>query len=99
MIYELVIIGAGASGLMAASQSNKKNICIIDANKKIGAKIKISGGAKCNISNKFMSTNSFLGDSLFVQEVLDKFDETERYNKSCVQAFFNFWEQRLNGSN
>jgi len=33
------------------------------------------------------------------QQLLDKFDETERYNKSCVQAFFNFWEQRLNGSN
>ena len=29
-------------------------------------------------------------------QLLDRFDEKERLNKSCVQAFFNFWEQRLN---
>jgi len=77
MVYDIVIIGAGASGLMAASQTTHKKICIIDANEKIGAKIKISGGAKCNITNKFMSTNKFLGDSFFVQEVLNKFDEKD----------------------
>ena len=75
MIYDIVIIGAGASGLMAASQMKDKNICIIDSNDKIGAKIKISGGAKCNITNKFMSTDKFLGDKKFIKPYLEKFDE------------------------
>ena len=33
------------------------------------------------------------------QQLLDKFDKNECLNKSCVQAFFNFWEERLNASN
>jgi len=77
MVYDIAIIGAGASGLMAASQITHKKICVIDSNEKIGAKIKISGGGKCNITNKFMSANNFLGDSVFVQDALDKFDEKD----------------------
>ena len=75
MIYDVVIIGAGASGLMAASQLKNKSVCIIDSNDKIGAKIKISGGAKCNITNKFMSTEKFLGDKKFISPYLERFDE------------------------
>lgn len=75
MIYDVVIIGAGASGLMAASQIKNSSICIIDTNKKIGEKIKISGGGKCNITNKFMNSNHFLGDEVFIKNTLKKFDE------------------------
>lgn len=77
MIYDIVIVGAGASGLMAASKFKNKSICIIDANDKIGAKIKISGGAKCNITNKFMSEEKFLGNEGFVKPVLEKFNEKD----------------------
>ena len=77
MVYDIVIIGAGASGLMCASQIKNKSICIIDSNDKIGAKIKISGGAKCNITNEIMGTDKFLGDSSFINPYLEKFDEKE----------------------
>jgi len=77
VIYDVVIIGAGASGLMAASQLKNKSVCIIDSNDKIGAKIKISGGAKCNITNKFMSTEKFLGDKKFIAQYLERFDEKD----------------------
>jgi predicted Rossmann fold flavoprotein len=77
MIYDIIIIGAGASGLMCASELKNKSICIIDSNDKIGAKIKISGGAKCNITNKFMSTDNFLGNKSFVQQYLDIFNEKD----------------------
>ena len=73
MIFDIVIIGAGASGLMAATRFKNETVCIIDSNDKIGAKIKISGGAKCNITNKFMSTDNFLGNKEFVQKNLDQF--------------------------
>jgi len=77
VIYDIVIIGAGASGLMCASQMKNKTICIIDSNDKIGAKIKISGGAKCNITNKFMSVDKFLGNKKFIKYYLDKFNEKD----------------------
>ena len=92
MLYDIVIIGAGASGLMAASKIKNKSICIIDSNDKIGAKIKISGGAKCNITNKFMGTHKFLGDSDFIKPHLEKFDEKdllEFLNKNNVYPKLN----------
>ena len=92
MTYDIVIIGAGASGLMAASQIKDKSICIIDSNPKIGAKIKISGGAKCNITNKFMGIDKFLGDKDFIKPYLEKFDEKdllEFLNKNGVYPNLN----------
>ena len=79
MIYDIVIIGAGASGLMAASELQKQNlsICIIDSNKKIGEKIKISGGGKCNITNKYMNENYFLGDKNFISNTLKNFTQND----------------------
>ena len=92
MKYDVVIIGAGASGLMAASQLKNKTVCIIDSNDKIGAKIKISGGAKCNITNKYMSTDKFLGDKNFIRPYLEKFNEKDLLkflNKNGVHPNLN----------
>ncbi|MEA2018276.1 MAG: aminoacetone oxidase family FAD-binding enzyme [Campylobacterota bacterium] len=79
MIYDITIIGAGASGLMLASKLQNKNLktCIIDSNKKIAQKIKVSGGGKCNITNKYMNSDYFLGDSKFIQTILDKFTQND----------------------
>ena len=78
-IYDIIILGAGASGLMMASQLNNKNlkVCVIDANPNIGAKIKVSGGAKCNITNKYLKTSNFLGDQEFIKSIFDKFDNND----------------------
>ncbi len=76
-MYDITIIGAGASGLFAASilqkQKNLK-IGIIDKNPKIGAKIKVSGGGKCNITNKYLSADHYLGDQTFITNTFQKFD-------------------------
>lgn len=77
MLYDIVIIGAGASGLMAAAHIHHQNICVIDSNAKIGAKIKVSGGAKCNITNTFMNTEKFLGDPVFIKPVLERFTQND----------------------
>ena len=84
MLYDIAIIGAGASGLMLASKLKNKKICLIDANEKIGAKIKISGGGKCNITNKYLSCENYLGNEQFVQNVLDNFD-----NKALLKFLHN----------
>nr|WP_257119462.1 aminoacetone oxidase family FAD-binding enzyme [Aliarcobacter lanthieri] len=74
------MIGAGASGLMFASNLDKKkykNICLIESNNKVGEKIKVSGGAKCNITNDFVTRNNYLGDENFVQNILEKFSKDD----------------------
>ena len=63
--YEVIIIGAGAAGLMCAIESGKRGrkVLLIDHAKKIGEKIRISGGGRCNFTNihthpsKFISNN------------------------------------------
>lgn len=77
MIYEHIILGAGASGMFCASFLNSPTTVIIDSNPKIAAKVKISGGGKCNITNKYMNSSYFLGNKEFVDRVLDVFGEKE----------------------
>ncbi|WP_417333830.1 NAD(P)/FAD-dependent oxidoreductase [Halarcobacter sp.] len=76
----MVVIGAGASGLMFASQVKNKKIAIIESNAKIGQKIKISGGAKCNITNENVSFKNYLGDKEFVKNSLDFFSNKDLLN-------------------
>ncbi|WP_309109208.1 aminoacetone oxidase family FAD-binding enzyme [Arcobacter sp. CECT 8983] len=73
-------MGAGASGLMFASQVKNKKIAIIESNPKIGQKIKISGGAKCNITNENVSFKNYLGDKEFVKNSLDFFSNKDLLN-------------------
>ena len=77
LIYDIAIIGAGASGLMLASLLKNKKVLLLDSNAKIGEKIKVSGGAKCNITNEYVKSSNFLGNQEFVQTVLDQFSKDD----------------------
>ncbi len=63
--YDVVIIGAGAAGMMCAIEAGKRGrkVLVIDHAKKPGEKIRISGGGRCNFTNigtkfdKFLSLN------------------------------------------
>jgi len=72
---EIVIIGAGASGLMAAGRFRDRDIALVDANARVGEKIRISGGGKCNITNKYVGTQNYLGNAAFVKEILSSYDQ------------------------
>jgi predicted Rossmann fold flavoprotein len=72
---DVIILGGGASALMLASLLPKNTATIVEANAKVGAKVLISGGGKCNITNTKMGTNYFLGDANFVKPSLKKFNE------------------------
>ncbi len=75
-IYEIAIIGAGASGLMLASSLKNRKTCIIETNDKIAQKIKVSGGAKCNITNSLVTVIIIL-----VIKILLK----------SIKKFFKWW--------
>lgn len=60
--YNAIIIGAGAAGLFCAYQAAKQglNILLLDHNQKIGRKIKISGGGRCNFTNIHANAANYL---------------------------------------
>nr|WP_275855906.1 aminoacetone oxidase family FAD-binding enzyme [Sulfurimonas sp. MAG313] len=71
-----MVLGAGASGLMLATQLYKKgctNILLVEHNPKIGMKIKVSGGGKCNVTNENVNFDNYLGEHDFVKKVLSAF--------------------------
>jgi len=77
-IYDVLILGAGASGLMCAAHLNKSlHVGIVDNNEKVASKLKISGGGKCNITNVDVTYDNFLGDSFLVESVLDKYSKDD----------------------
>lgn len=65
---------------MFASQIKNKKICIIESNSKIGEKIKVSGGAKCNITNEFVSEKNYLGNQEFTKSTLKSFSNKDLLN-------------------
>jgi len=72
---DIAIIGAGASGLMLGSLLEGKKAVIFEGNSKPGAKILVSGGGKCNITNEWVEPIHYLGNPYFVTEVLKVFDQ------------------------
>ena len=76
--YDVIILGAGASGLMCASHlDNSLDIAIVDSNEKVAKKLKISGGGKCNITNKFVDIKNFDGDEKIISNALDEFSKDD----------------------
>jgi predicted Rossmann fold flavoprotein len=71
----IVIIGAGASGLMLATLMQSKDILVVEKNSKIGAKILVSGGGKCNVTNGNLSSKNFLGNQRFIKNIIKRFDQ------------------------
>jgi len=72
---EIAILGAGASGLMLGALLKDKDFLIIDHNLKIGSKILVSGGGRCNITNGNVKPKNFLGEQRFVRNVIKRFDQ------------------------
>lgn len=52
-IWDVIVIGGGASGMMAGAIAGSRNlsVLVIDKNKNLGEKLKITGGGRCNITN------------------------------------------------
>ncbi len=60
--FDVIIIGAGAAGLMCAATAGKrgKSVLLIDSAKSVGEKIRISGGGRCNFTNLDVSAKNFI---------------------------------------
>lgn len=83
-LWDVIIIGAGASGMMAAITAARadKKVLLIEKLDKAGKKLFATGNGKCNFTNKTMQADSFGGDKAFVEQVLAAFSVDD-----CLEFF------------
>ncbi|MBG9981590.1 NAD(P)/FAD-dependent oxidoreductase [Aerococcaceae bacterium DSM 111020] len=81
-MYDVVIIGAGSSGLMAAISAGQQGarVLLIDKNPRPGRKLVISGGGRCNVTNRTTREDLIAhipGNGKFLYSALDQFDQED----------------------
>ena len=76
--YDVVIIGAGAAGMMAAITASGvgKRVALIDKNPQLGRKLLATGNGRCNLTNSCVTIDQYHGGDLrFIETVLSQFDQ------------------------
>lgn len=104
-MYDVIIIGAGASGLMAAAAAASKGarVALLEHKDDIGKKILATGNGRCNFTNTDMSVNKFHGSKALIKNGLSQFNyaDTIRFLKNLeylhmtMQATFIQIQDRL----
>jgi predicted Rossmann fold flavoprotein len=90
-MYDLIVIGGGASGMMAAGRAAElgKKVLLLEKNRTMAEKLKISGGGRCNITNA----------ELDERKLLPAYGKSEQFLYSTFAQFgvkdtFSFFESR-----
>lgn len=86
---DVIVIGAGAAGLFCAAQAGYRgrSVVVLDHAKRLGGKILMSGGGRCNFTNLYASPENFLSNNPhFCKSALSRYtqwdfiDLVSRYN-------------------
>ena len=87
-IFDVIVVGGGAAGMMAAgiSASLGKRVLILEKNKSMGEKLKISGGGRCNITNAEEDIHAFLKFYEKSQDFL--YSPFSQFNNKDTFSFF-----------
>jgi len=97
-IFDVVIIGAGASGLMCAARAGhrKKRVLVLDHGSKPGQKILMSGGGRCNFTNKQICAEHFISSNPhFCKSAISRY--TSRDFITLVDTYGISHEERSHG--
>ena len=80
MKYDVAVIGAGAAGIMSAITAAKegKQVLLLEKLPKIGAKLKATGGGKCNLTN-----------TLELEDFMVSFGKNGRFMRDALMMFDN----------
>ncbi len=75
---DVIVIGAGAAGMMCAWEAAKRgrSVIVIEHTRKLGEKIRISGGGRCNFTNLYSSPDNFLSQNPhFCKSAFSRYDQ------------------------
>ena len=75
---DIIIIGAGASGLMCAIEAGKRGrrVLVLDHQKKVGQKVLMSGGGRCNFTNLQVDASNYVSKNPhFCKSTLSRFTQ------------------------
>jgi predicted Rossmann fold flavoprotein len=78
--FDVIILGAGAAGLMCALTAGQRGrkVLLLDHADRVGAKILISGGGRCNFTNLHSAPNRFLsGNTDFCKSALGRYTQAD----------------------
>lgn len=88
---KVVVIGAGASGIIAALRASKNNeVIIIEGNDKIGKKILITGNGKCNFWNEEINTSKYNTDNINILDNILKSKDTVYNYLTCDLGIYPY---------
>jgi predicted Rossmann fold flavoprotein len=78
--YDVIVVGAGASGLMCALTAGQRGrrVLVLEKAKKVGKKILISGGGRCNFTNRVVRPENYISQNEhFCKSALSRFDNQD----------------------
>jgi hypothetical protein len=96
--WEVIIIGGGAAGLFCAATAaaRGKNVLVLESATKIGKKILMSGGGRCNFTNRKVEPEHFSSNNIhFCKSALSQYTENDFI--SLVERNDLEYEERKNG--
>ncbi|MBM4179388.1 MAG: NAD(P)/FAD-dependent oxidoreductase [Ignavibacteria bacterium] len=96
--YDAIIIGAGAAGLFCAFQAAAwgKRVAVVEHNEKPGKKIRISGGGRCNFTNRVVTHQNFLSDNPdFARSALARYTPDDFI--ALLEAYNVLWHEKTLG--
>ena len=76
--YDVIVLGAGASGLMCAMTAGQRGrrVLVLDRSNKIGKKILMSGGGRCNFTNYLVEADHYIcSNPHFVKSALSQYTQ------------------------
>lgn len=97
-MWDVIIIGAGASGLMCAIEAGKRGrkVLVLDHSKRAGQKIIMSGGGRCNFTNLYVEPGNYLCDNPhFVKSALSRYTQWDFI--ALVDKHKISWHERDHG--
>ena len=96
--YDVIIIGAGAAGLMCAAEAlkRKRSVLILEKLNKPGKKILISGGGRCNFTNLNIEPQAYLSKNPhFCKSALSRYTQWDII--ALLESFQLSWEEKKLG--
>ncbi|MFO7595825.1 MAG: NAD(P)/FAD-dependent oxidoreductase [Desulfocurvibacter africanus] len=96
--YDVLVLGAGASGLMCAMEAAKRGrrVAVLDHAGKAGRKLRLTGGGKCNFTNLDVSAANYVSaNQHFCKSALARFDQYAAMEMLSSHGIA--WEEREHG--